>query len=100
MRSCEESVTRKWNFIRGTTANVSAAASTTWKLRSGIDHPLFQAGEKPVQFGPQFSAAREPLPPGADQPDQAVALVDGKQVILVIGKTVAGTQPVHKQRLY
>src|SRR5579862_1404684 len=85
--------TRSLNVSSGATAKGTASTPSTVKRRSGM-RSLLQLREEVAYLSPNFGAAGQPVPVGANQPHQLVALVDGCQIIF--GGAI---QPVHQQRL-
>src|SRR5207248_813337 len=67
-------VTRTDKASSGATANGTASAFSTWKLRSGM-RSLLQLGEKLADLLPHLGAAGQASPVRANEPHQLVALI-------------------------
>src|SRR5438128_4513909 len=82
------------NDTRGEAACATACAPSTRKRRSGTRASL-QLREELPKAPPDLLAAGEPAPAAPEDAHQAIALVDGNEIVLA-----SGADAVHQERLY
>src|SRR5438132_69245 len=82
------------NDNSGEAACATGCAPSTRKWRSGTRAPSQLREELPDAL-PDLLAAGEPAPAAAEDADQAIALVDGNEIVLA-----GGADAVHQERLY
>src|SRR5580692_10469316 len=86
-------VTRSLSTIWGAAENLATSTPSTLNARSGMN-PLIddfslrsKTGKEAADFLPHFGSAGQPFPVEANQADQAVAGVDGHDIIFRGGRS-------------
>src|SRR5579859_4728375 len=101
---CELLLTRSLNARRGAAANGTTSTPSTVTCRSGMRRSLinrrtlFQVGKKLIDVAPDFRAAGKSSPFGANQSNQFVAFVDGREKILPTLRPASHRDPVDQKR--
>src|ERR1700728_2346053 len=107
-----EFVRRSLKASSGEAACWTTSTASTWKLRLGMrsffhggrlgesDGSRLQTVEELTQFLPYFRSPRQALPMHANQTDEFVAFVNGKQIILRGRVSARISQSIREQRFH